>query len=95
MKFLAVCSFGVGSSLILKLSLDKAMAKLGVAGEAANIDISSARGTACDAVFTSAQIAEELRPAMRVPVYGIKRYMDVAEVTAAVQQYLDEHGKGS
>ena len=33
MTFLAVCSFGVGSSLILKLSLDKALAKLGVSGE--------------------------------------------------------------
>jgi ascorbate PTS system EIIB component len=93
MKFLAVCSFGVGSSLILKLSLDKAMVKLGISGEASNIDISSARGTDCDAVFTSIQIAEELRSTMRVPVYGIKRYMDVAEVTAALQQYLDEYVK--
>ncbi len=94
MRFLAVCSFGVGSSLILKLTLDKAMAKLGAEGEALNIDLSSARGTPCDAVFTSPQIAEELGAAMRVPVYGIKRYMDVAEVTAAVQRYLDEYGKG-
>jgi PTS system ascorbate-specific IIB component len=54
MRFLAVCSFGVGSSLILKLTLDKAMAKLGVEGEALNIDLSSARGTPCDAVFIPA-----------------------------------------
>ena len=91
MTFLAVCSFGVGSSLILKLSLDKALAKLGVAGEAFNIDLSSARGTPCDAVFTSPEIAEELRASLKVPVYGVRRYMDVTEVTSAVQKYLDEH----
>jgi len=91
MTFLAVCSFGVGSSLILKLSLDKAMAKLGISGEAYNIDLSSARGTPCAAVFTSPEIAEELRASLKVPVYGVRRYMDVNEVTAAVQQYLDEH----
>jgi PTS system ascorbate-specific IIB component len=95
MTFLAVCSFGVGSSLILKLSLDKAMAQLGIRGEALNIDISSARGTACSAVFTSPEIADQLRAELHVPVYGIRRYMDVAEVTAAAKQYLDEYGKES
>lgn len=91
MTFLAVCSFGVGSSLILKLSLDKAMAKLGVSGEACNIDLSSARGTPCDAVFTSPEIAEELKTSLKVPVYGVRRYMDVNEVAACVQRYLEEH----
>ncbi|MEN6593531.1 MAG: PTS sugar transporter subunit IIB [Clostridiaceae bacterium] len=93
MTFLAVCSFGVGSSLILKLSLDKAIARLGVSGEAFNIDISSARGTPCDAVFTSPEIAEELKTSLKVPVYGVRRYMDVNEVTAAVQKYLEEHSQ--
>ena len=90
MKFLAVCSFGVGSSLILKLSLDKAIAALQLSAEAENIDMSSARGTPCSAVFTSMEIAEELSGALPVPVYGIKRYMDVAEVQAAVERFLAE-----
>ncbi len=91
MKFIAVCSFGVGSSMILRLSLEKAIRKLGINAEAENIDLSGARGVSCDAAFTSPQICEELKGAWRMPVYGIRRYMDVAEVTAAVQQFLQEH----
>lgn len=91
MKFIAVCSFGVGSSMILRLSLEKAIARLGISAEAENIDLSSAKGFPCDAVFTSPQIAEEVGDSWRVPVYGVKKYMDVNEVTAALQRYLDEH----
>ena len=91
MKFIAVCSFGVGSSMILRLSLEKAIARLGLQAEAENIDLSSAQGFPCDAVFTSPQIAEEIGGSWRVPVYGVKRYMDVEEVTAAVQLYIDQH----
>lgn len=88
MKFIAVCSFGVGSSLILKLSLDKAITKLGIDAEAENIDISGARGVPCDAIFTSPEVAEELSQSSSVPVFPVRRFMDVNEVTAAVEQYL-------
>jgi len=91
MKFIAVCSFGVGSSLILRLSLEKVIRKLGLDAEAENIDISSAKGVPCDAVFTSREIAEEIGDSWKVPVYGVKRYMDLEEVTAAVERYLAEH----
>ena len=91
MKFIAVCSFGVGSSMILRMSIEKAVRRLGIVAEAENIDISSAKGIPCDAVFTSIQIAEEIGDSWKVPVYGVKRYMDVDEVTQAVQKYLDEH----
>ena len=60
MKFIAVCSFGVGSSMILRMSIEKAVRRLGIEAEAENIDISSAKGLPCDAVFTSIQIAEEI-----------------------------------
>lgn len=84
MKILAVCSFGVGSSLILKLTIDKAFARLRVSGESENIDVSLARGTPCDGIFTSAELAETLGESVGVPVIPIKRYMDVNEVEAAV-----------
>ena len=91
MKFIAVCSFGVGSSMILRLSLEKAIKQLGLDAEAENIDLSSAKGVRCDAVFTSPQICEELADSWKVPVYGIRRYMDVGEVTEAVKKFLSEY----
>ena len=93
MKFIAVCSFGVGSSMILRMSIEKAIQRLGIEAEAENIDISSAKSVPCDAVFTSIQIAEEIGDSWGVPIYGVQRYMNVDEVTEAVQKYLDEHKK--
>ena len=91
MKFIAVCSFGVGSSMLLRMSLEKVIQKLGIPAEAENIDLSCARGVPCDAVFTSPQIAEEIGSSWGVPVYGVQRYMNVNEVTEAVQKFLSEH----
>ncbi len=77
--------------MILRMSIEKAVRRLGIEAEAENIDISSAKGLPCDAVFTSIRIAEEIGDSWNVPVYGVQRYMDVDEVTRAVQKYLDEH----
>lgn len=90
MKILAVCGFGVGSSMILKMSLEKAMRTLGVQGEVDNTDLATVRGVACDAIFTSAQLAKELQSSVKVPVIPIQKYMDVAEVTLQLQSFLKD-----
>ena len=90
MKALAVCGFGVGSSMILKMSLEKAFRELGISGEVENTDINDARGTQADVIFTSHELAEELRSSVNIPVYSVKRYMDIAEVKAAVEKYMSE-----
>ena len=91
MKIAAVCGFGVGSSLLLKISIDKAFRALGIDEEAINTDITTAKGIVCDAIFTSVDMAEELRSEVNVPVYAVKRYMDVAEVQSVLEQCLAEH----
>ena len=90
MKALAVCGFGVGSSMILKMSLEKAFRELGISGEVENTDINDARGAQADVIFTSHELAEELRSSVNIPVYSVKRYMDIAEVKAAVEKYMSE-----
>lgn len=90
MKLLAVCGFGVGSSMILSMSIQKVCKKLGVEAQVENTDISSARGADCDAIFTSAELAQELSSSSNVPVYAVKKYMDLEEVECAVQKFLSE-----
>jgi len=94
MKILAVCGFGVGSSLLLKISIDKAFKALDIDEEAINADIITAKSTDCDAIFTSVQMADDLREEVKVPVYAVKKYMDVQEVTEVLSQCLKEHGGG-
>lgn len=89
MKFLAVCGFGVGSSMILKMSIDKALKSLGVDAEVENTDVASVRGANCDAIFTSVELANELKSSVKVPVIPIKKYMDVNEVTEQLKSFLE------
>lgn len=93
MKILAVCGFGVGSSMILGMSIQKVCDKLGVSADVENTDISSARGAQCDAIFTSAELCSELQGGSSVPVYAVKKYMDLQEVEEVFKKFLEERKK--
>lgn len=89
MKILAVCGFGVGSSMILSMSLQKVANKLGVEADIENTDISNARGSDCDAIFTSAELQQELTSGVACPVYAVKKYMDLNEVEEVFKSFLE------
>ncbi len=91
MKIVAVCGFGVGSSLLLKISIDKALRELGYDFEAENTDLTTARSIKCDVIFTSSDLADEFRTTRNIPVYEIKRYMSVSEVKAALEDYISKY----
>jgi Phosphotransferase system, galactitol-specific IIB component len=93
MKIVAVCAFGVGSSLILKLTLERVMEDLGVKAEVDNQDMNSVNGAAYDVIFTSNQLAPEFRKTMNIPVYEITKYMDFEEVKASVLDFLEKHNR--
>lgn len=88
MKILAVCGFGVGSSMILRMTIEKVLKDLGMEAEVENTDVSSAQGTNADFVFTSEELATQLRGNVKAPVIAIKRYMDKEEVKEKFQEYL-------
>lgn len=88
MKILAVCGFGVGSSMVLKMTIEKVLRGLGIDAEVENTDISTAQGTKCDFILTSNELAENLRTVVSVPVYPIKKYMDVVEVKSAIETFI-------
>lgn len=90
MKILAVCGFGVGSSMVLKMTIQKVLKQLSIEVEVENTDINSARGADCDCIFTSQELLNELKGTCNVPVYPVKKYMDLAEVTEVVQTFLND-----
>ncbi|MCL2014815.1 MAG: PTS sugar transporter subunit IIB [Defluviitaleaceae bacterium] len=92
MKVLAVCGFGVGSSMILKMSLDSVFDKHGVSAEVDNIDVTTAKSVPCDVIFTSAELKDEIQSSVSVPVYAVKKYMDKEEIDGIVTQFLAERG---
>ncbi|MDF7639248.1 PTS sugar transporter subunit IIB [Lactobacillus sp. ESL0791] len=90
MKILAVCGFGVGSSMVLKMTLDKVVKELGIDATVENTDIATAKATKADVYFTSHELEESLRTATSQPIYPIKKYMDKDEVKAALEDYLKQ-----
>lgn len=89
MNILAVCGFGVGSSMVLKMTIDRVCKELGVEANVENTDLSSASGADADVIFTSFELTEQLRSSKNIPVYPIKKYMDKEEVKAALLKFLD------
>lgn len=89
MKVLAVCGFGVGSSMILGMSIQKVANKLGVELEVENTDLTTARSIPCDAIFTSKELSEELKDSVKCPVFAVQKYMDLNEVEAVFNTFLE------
>lgn len=88
MRALAVCGFGVGSSMVLKMSVEKAARELGVEMEVDNTDISSAKAEVADVYFTGPDFAKELVASGKQHVYVVERYMDKDEVKGQLECFL-------
>jgi len=90
MKILAVCGMGVGSSLILRMQVEKVAKKLGLPAKVEIADISTARALAssADLIITSKELAERLED-IKVPIITIKNYMDLNEMTEKVTSALN------
>lgn len=93
MKILAICGFGVGSSMVLKMTLDKVTKELGVQATVENTDLSTAKATTADAYFTSSELLNELKNSVKGPVFPVKKYMDKNEVKGQMEKFLNERSE--
>lgn len=91
MKILAVCGFGVGSSMVLKMTAERVCREMGIDAEIENTDLSSAKGTHADLILTSYELAEEIKSSTKAKIYPIKKYMDKEEVKEAIEKYVNEN----
>ena len=93
MKILAACGFGVGSSLVLRMTIEKVVRELGIEAEVENTDLSTAKATPADVYFTSFELQQELEKTIKAPIYPIKKYMDANEVKEQLNRYLSSKGE--
>lgn len=89
LQVLAICGFGVGTSMLLKIKLQSAFDELGVPAQVNTADISSAASTPCDVFFTSAELAENLSGKTSAPVITITNFVNKAEITEKVKAYIE------
>ncbi|MFF9785253.1 PTS sugar transporter subunit IIB [Streptomyces nigrescens] len=86
MKILAVCGMGIGSSIILKMNIEKSLLRLGLQGEVEVADIGTARGAAAgaDYVVTSGELAPQLG-GLSARIVVIDNFINVDRITDALQ----------
>lgn len=91
-KVLAVCGFGVGTSLILKMNIDEILKKNNVDAEVVNTDITSAASYPADIIFTSNELYNQLADKVSVPLVKIDNFMNKDEIEekgiAAIKELL-------
>lgn len=76
MKIVCVCAMGLGSSLILRMSVESALRKMGMADAQVEVaNTSTARGSGADIIVSSHSFCEQLAD-MDVPMIEVVNYAD-------------------
>ncbi|WP_369434393.1 PTS sugar transporter subunit IIB [Psychromonas sp. MME1] len=60
MKIIVVCGNGLGTSLMMEMSIKSIVKDLGVKADVDHVDLGSAKGTDCDIFVGTKDIAEQL-----------------------------------
>lgn len=85
----AVCGFGVGSSTLLKMKLDQAFKKNGISATVFAGDVATASSVECDVIFTSLELAENLKQRAKVPVIVIHSFVDKVEIENKAMAFVN------
>lgn len=79
MKILSVCGNGLGSSLILKMAVEKVLKSENIKANVVVSDLGNAKGLDADYIVASPEIAERLKD-HKATVIAIKNMMDKNEI---------------
>lgn len=90
MKILAVCGMGIGTSMLLKMQIDKIIKTLGLTADVEIADISTARGLAvsADLIITSNELVDRIGD-VKAPIVSVTNFMDLEGITKGVRAALN------
>lgn len=92
-KIQTVCGFGCGSSLMLRMNVEKIAKEHNYEIEAFCGDVGSCCANQCDVIFISEELADRIKDRAQVPVVAIKNFMNKKEVEEKALAYLEENCK--
>ena len=87
MKILAVCGMGFGSSMMLKMTLEKVLKEKGIKADVQTADFGTVVGESADFIFTNEEFGRQLASG-KVPVVVIKNIADASEVREKLEAAL-------
>lgn len=85
------CTFGAGSSMMLKMNLDTTFQKLGIDATVEVYDISGIKGVDLDAIFTSSALAPQVEMSVqgtKTIVVPVVNYFDFQGLEELANKYL-------
>lgn len=88
MKILAVCGMGFGSSMMLKMTIEKILKEKGITADVETADFTTASSTYADIIFTNVEFAKQLEGG-KVRVVSVKNIADANEVRAVLESVLN------
>ncbi|MCH1881644.1 PTS transporter subunit IIC [Agrococcus sp. ARC_14] len=91
LEVLAVCGAGMGSSLILRRTVEQALERLGIDADVTHTDVGSARGSSPDVVVAQPTYLEEISAIAEVAV-PVESFVDVKETERRMRAALEAHG---
>lgn len=88
-KILAVCGMGIGTSMLLKLQIDKVLKTLDISADVDLADISTARGLAvnADLIVTSNELVDRIGD-VKAPIVAVVNFMDLNALTEGIRSAL-------
>ncbi len=95
LKILAICGFGVGTSLILRMNIERVLAEHQIDAEVTNADMMIGPSMDCDMIFTSRDLYEELKKRVDIPLIIIDNFLDLDEIASKGIAAIAERGVGS
>ena len=87
MKILTVCGVGQGTSLILRMTVEDVLRKMGIQADIENTDVSSAKSIQSDIVVLSQELAGTLGD-VDSKVVIVNNYFDEEEVERELSKVI-------
>ncbi len=92
-RVMAVCGFGIGSSLILKMKIESVLKKHDIAADVFTSDTTSAPSERADIVITSQEIGDVIAEKINVPMVIVNNFLSEDELTEKVVPAIAEISK--
>jgi PTS system ascorbate-specific IIB component len=89
LKVLTVCVNGMGSSLILRMSVEKALKSLGIEAIVDHCDLGGFGGKKPDMVVTTPSLAGSLPQRDNMIVVTTKNFVNVEAIKSAISEALN------
>ncbi len=90
LKIMTVCGFGIGSSLILKMTVDSVLEKNDMQASTEPHDLTSVSDEGVDLILVSNELYPEVKEKVSCPILIIDNFVDEEEVAGKLLPKIKE-----